>query len=127
MGGGGFCLGPGKGWLPLSPFSHCPAQLSPQSCVRLGSTNRTFCKTEVTVGNQGCVYPEINPGAAEIPVGHKSPDAVTPQDPEKFAVGTLCSHKTSDELSCGEGCEFPAPVAQPQLFTSSFRSLFVKL
>lgn len=69
----------------------------------------------------------LNPGAAEIPVGHKGPDAVTLQDPEKFAVCRLCSQQTSDELSGGEGCELPAPVAQPQLFTSSFRRLFVKL
>lgn len=111
-------------------FTLSSPQLSPQSCVKSGSTNRTFCITEITVRNQGCpttVYPEINPEAAETPVGHNSPDAVTLQDPEKFAVCRLCPQKTFDGLSCGGGCELPAPVAQPQLFTSSFRRLFVKL
>lgn len=73
-------------WALCHTAQPCQQQLSPQSSVKSGSPNIIFWITEITAGNQGSIYPEINPEAAEIPVGHKSPDAATLQDPEKFAV-----------------------------------------
>lgn len=114
----GFCLGPAKSWLPPRPSwlhrTALPATGLTSIVCKLKQpqcNSQHICITTATAGNQGCstsVNLEINIEAAEIPVGDRSPDVMTHEDPWKFAVFRHCSQKTFCGLSCGEGYEFPA-------------------
>lgn len=92
----GFCLGPARSWLPpRPPWLHHTALLATGLTLMVCKikqpqcNSQHICITKTTAWNQGCptsVSLEINIEAAEIPVGDRSPDAMTQKDPWKFAV-----------------------------------------